>query len=353
VRALFVTAGFLAIAGVAAAATPYPRTIVRSSSPVVAVTQDAGRLAWLSANQTKCNAVHWTGGKTYVLPQPQSGSLTCRWSLAVGAQGLAIAAGASAALWTLHKPGSDYVITAHVGGKEVKVERLAHQEDGTGWWLGGIAGGGTALAYSRVNIGYINPLSCGSGGSCAEKIAGGGIKLVTAGQKTSLPHSTPALSLAVSDGRIAYIRATAVSRAGAPVTRAGVPVQVVDVPNGALVSQVNPVGAPLAIALSSHVLAVLSRASGTLRLAWYDPATGAMHGALTVSPKTAPALAVDDQVIVYRVGQFLRALTVATGRVYVLAQVTTGFVGFSLDRGRLVWAEHTRTSGRIRALSVG
>jgi hypothetical protein len=341
VRALIVTAGFLAIAGIgAAAAAVQPTTLVHSPSPVAAVTQDGGLLGWLSGNGTKCNAVHITGdGKNYVLPQPPNGSLTCHWNLAAGMQRVAIAAGASAALWTLHEHGSDYV-------------QLAHQGDGTRWWLGGIAGGGTTLAYSFVDVEYVDPLACGSGGSCAKKIAGGAIDLVSAGQKTPLPNSSPALGLSISDGRIAYIPATAVSKTGAPVSSADAAVQVADVSDGSIVSQANPVGVPLAVGLSSHVLAVLARVAGKVRLTWYDPATGAKLGGIGVPPKTSPALAVDDQVIVYRVGRFLHALTVATGHAHVLAKTAPGPVGLSLDQARLVWAENSRTSGRIRALSV-
>jgi hypothetical protein len=355
VRALFATAGFFVIAGIAAAsAQQHPKTIVHSSTPVEAVTQDGGRLAWLSGSRSKCNAIHLTGGgKVHVLPQPQSGSMTCRWRLTPGAQELAIAAHASAALWTLHELRADYVMTAQVGGQEVKVQRLAHQSDGTRWWLGGIAGSGTTLAYAAVDVEYVDPIGCGSGGSCAKKIAGGRIELVNAGKKTRLPHSGPALDLAVSDGRIAYIQPTAVSKTGAPVARSSSAVQVADVSTGAVVSQVNPVGVPLAIGLSAHLLAVLSRAAGDLKLTWYNPASGRRRGGITVSPKTAPTLVVGDHVIVYRVGHYLRALTVATHHTRALVKVTTGFVGLSLDKGRLVWAETTHTSGRIRSLSVG
>ena len=354
VRILIVTAGFLAIAGIAAAAgTTPPTTIVHSPSPVAAVTQDGGLLAWISINRTKCNAVHITGdGNSFVLPQPLNGGMTCRWSLAAGVPRLAIAAGASAALWTLHQGSSNWVVTAQVGGREIAVERLAHQSDGTRWWLGGITGGGTTLAYSTVDVEYVDPLACGSGGSCAKKIADGGIELVTAGQKTPLPNSAPALGLAVSDGRIAYIPATAVTKTGAPVSSANAAVHVQDASDGSDVSQANPVGVPIAIGLSSHVLAVLSRSAGKKKLAWFDATTGARLGGIAVPATTSPVLAVDDQVIVYRVGQYLHALTVATGHGQVVGRMALGAIDLSLDAGRLVWAESGQSSGRIRALSV-
>lgn len=353
VRLLIVTAGLLLVAGAAAAATSQPTTLLRSSSPVEAVTQDGGMLAWLSGSQRTCNTIHVSsGGKTYVIPQPPSGTMTCRWALTPGAEQLAIASGTSTALWTLHERGTDFVMAAPINGKEVRVDHLSHDSDGTGWWLGGIAGGGTTLAYSSADVEYVDPIGCGSGKSCAKKIAGGGIELVNGGQKTTLPNSLPALDLAVNNGRIAYIPATDVTKGGTPVSSSSAMVQVVDASTGAVVSQASPVGVPVAVGLSPHVLAVLSREGGKMLLTWYDPASAAELGGMVVPAKTAPALTVDDQIIVYRVDRFLHALTVATIRDRVIAKTAPRPIGLSLDDARLVWGETSRTSGRIRGLSV-
>ena len=351
-RALLAIAGLLVIAGVAAAATPQPTTLKQLSVPVRAVAQDGGMLAWLASDKTKCNTVHIVGnGKTYVLPHPTNGSMTCHWNLANGPEQLAIASsGTPAALWTLHEGGSDFVMTAQVGGPEKEVDRLAHQTDGTGWWLSSVTGGGTTLAYSSVDVEYVNPIACGEGGSCKKYIAGGGIYLVAAGQKTLLHSSGPALGLAVSGGRIAYIRATDVAKGGKPASTADAPVQVVDLSDGAVVSRAKPVGIPLAVGLSPHVLAVLSRNGYNLRLTWYDPATGRKLGGIGVPVQTASELAVNDQFAVYRFGVHLRALAVAKDHIHVLGKTGPAYLGLSLDQGRLVWAENSQSSGRIRAL---
>ena len=350
-RALIVTAGLLAFAGVAAAAVPQATTIEHTPAPVEALAQNGGLLAWLAGDGTRCNTVHLTDGvNTYVLPRPTTGTMTCHWDLSRGAEQLAIAANASAALWTLHERGSDFVMTAEVGGRETKVDRLLHR-NGTGWWLGGTTGGGTTLAYSSVDVEYIDPLGCASGGSCKKKVAGGEINLVTAGEKTPLPDSRPALGLALENDRIAYIEATAVS-GGRPLSTASTVVRVADVSNGSVISQANPVGVPLAVGLAPHVLAVLSRGLRNMRLTWYDPATGQRLGGIAVSALTAPELAVDDQVIVYRFGRALRALVLATRHVRALGKTAPAYLGLSLDQGRLVWAENRLLSGRIRALSM-
>ncbi len=318
-----------------------------------ALAQDGGLLAWLASDKAKCNSIHIVGnGNTYVLPRPLNGSMTCHWNLANGVEQLAIASGPLAALWTLHEGGSNFVMTAQAGGKETKVDELTHQTDGTGWWLGGTTGGGTTLAYSSVDVTYVNPLACGSGGSCKKKVAGGGIYLVTGAQKTSLPGSGPALGLAVSNGRIAYIQATTVAKGGSPASTPGAVVEVVEASGGAVVSRAKPDGVPLAVGLAPHVLAVLSRSTHSLRLTLYDPATGHKLGGIAVPAQTAPELTMNDQVVVYRYSQFLRALVVATHHVRPLGKTAPNYLGLSLDKGRLVWAENNRSSGRIRALSV-
>jgi hypothetical protein len=352
VRAILVTAAFFALVGIASAAAPQPVTIVHTPAPVKALAQDGGFVAWLASNGKKCNMVHVTGnGNTYVLPQPPTTGMTCHWALSNGIVHLALAANASAALWTLHEHSSDFVMTAEAGGKEIEVDRLAHA-DSTGWWLGDISGGGSTLAYSSVDVEYVDPLACGSGGSCKRKIAGGGIDLVTAGQKTALPRAAPALGVSVSNGRIAYIRATTVAKNGSPASSSGAPIRVVDASNGTVVSQAKPVGVPLAIGLSAHVLAVLSRNVHFLRLSWYDPDTGRKLGGIGVPVGTAPTLAVSDQNIVFRFGRNLRALVLATRHVHPLGKTSANYLGLSLDSGRLVWAENQKTSGAIRALSL-
>jgi hypothetical protein len=289
-------------------------------------------------------------------PQPSSGSMTCHWDLSDGQPQLAIAARASAALWTLHESGPapfDYVLTAPIGGPENRVDRLAHASDGTGKWLGGVTGSGHTLAYSWVDIEYIDKLACLSGGSCAQKIAGGGIRLASAtGAATALPGGDPALALAAAAGRIAYIPATTVGKNGQPATDAGTPIEVVDAVSGDGVSHVTPRGVPLAIALSPNVLAVLAQLGDQDRISWYDPIEGTKLGSVAVSPDAASMLAADDELIVYRVGRFVHSVTTDTGRVQTITKTGPAPVGPSLESGELVWAESSSDGSRLRAVAV-
>ncbi len=359
VRALIVIAGLLAVAGAAIGAIVHPVTLSSSAAPVDAVTQDGSFVGWLAGDGSKCNVVHvLTPAGTEAFPRPATTSMTCHWDLSAGNPQLALAAGSSAALWTLHASGSvpfDYVMWAKVGGREVQVDRLAHDSDGNGSWLGGIAGDGTTLAYSLVDVEYVDKLDCVSGGSCKKKIAAGEIDLVSGGQPTKLPGSAAALDLAVSAGRIAFVPAATVAKDGSPAPNRVAPIEVADAQTGTVVCQAQPQGLPLAIALAPRVLAVLTRTRLHARLTWYDAADGMMLGSKLVPKNTSPQLAVSDRTVVYRAGRVMRGVSVATRRVRTLARLASNssVVGLSIQHGRVVWAENAAGVGRIRSLALG
>jgi hypothetical protein len=283
--------------------------------------------------------------------------MTCHWDLQDGQPQLAVAARMSTALWTLHESGPspvDYVLAGNFGGPERRIARLAHAGTGTGLWLGGVAGAGRTLAYSDIDVEYVNPLDCLSGGSCQKKIAGGGIQLVSRSATSQLPAAAPALELAAASGRLAYIPATTVENNGEPAASPGDSVAVVDAVTGAAVCHVEPRGLPLAIALSHHVLAVLTQNGRRDRVSWYDAVQGTKLGSLSISHRAAPQLATSDQLVVYRVGRLLRGAATHGGRTRILAKTPADAVGVSLENGRLVWAENRPDgSGRLRALAVG
>lgn len=310
-------------------------------------------MAWLASGGSKCNVVRILGpGANAKMPQPSNASMTCHWDLSAGRSQLAYAAGVSAALWTLHQSGSvsfDDVMSARVHGREQQVDRLAHDgSDGTGWWLGGVAGAGTTLAYSKVDVEYVNKLDCLQGGSCKKKIApGGGIYTVSGAQATMLPGSVPALELAAAGNLIAYVPATAVAKSGAPAANRNAPIEIVDTPKGTLVSKAQPDGVPLAIALAPHVLAVLTLHGHHDRVTWYAADTGTKLGSATVPLTTAPTIGASDGAVVYRVGRSLREIVLASSRTRRLSRLATNSVGPSVLRNRLVWAENTTAKNAL------
>ena len=298
----------------------------------------------------------WPGKKDRSLPQPSSDSMTCQWDLSSGQSQLAIAARMSTALWTLHETTSstfDFVLAASFGGPEHELDRLGHATNGTGTWLGGVAGAGRTLAYSWVDVEYVDPVACLSGGSCKQKIADGGIRVVTHAKTAPLPEAKPALQLAAAAGRIAYIPALTV-KAGRPSADTNSPLYVLDATNGELVSQEFVHGIPIAIALSSHVLAVLTTQRGPRdRISWFSATDGTKLGSALVSQRAASQLAASDRLIVYRVGRQLRDIATRNGHIGKLVKTAQNSVGLSLAHGRLIWAENHNGTGRLRALSVG
>jgi hypothetical protein len=371
VRALLATAGLLVLAGSAAAGLPSAHTLRKNTGgPIVATAQDGSSVAWL-ASSPKCDEVHLLapGTPDRSLPQPSAGSTTCRWNLKDGQPQLAFAGRMAAALWTLHESGPtpfDYVEAANVGGPERNVDRLAHAGNGTGEWLGGVAGAGRTLAYSWADVEYVNKLDCLSGGSCKQKIADGGIELVTRSGKQPLPGAQPALGLAVSTGRIAYIPAT-IAKSGRPSANTNSSLYVVDAGSGSPVTKAFVRGIPVAIALSPHLLAVLTTQGGPHdRISWFSATSGTKLGSALVSPRAAGQLAATDQLIVYRVNRALYGVSTrggptrggATrgapkrGRPRLLAKTALDTTGFSLGKGMLVWAENRGGNGRLRAVTL-
>jgi hypothetical protein len=363
VRLLLATAGLLVLAGSAAAAKPTAHTLRKSASgTIVAVAQNNTTAAWLTFGAPKgpCNAVHLLspGKKDRSLPQSASGNatMTCSWNLGDGQPQLAVAPRISTALWTLHETGTpnfDQVVAATVGGPERQLLRFSHATDGTGKWLGGVAGAGKTLAYSWDDVEYVNPEACLSGGSCRQKIADGGIRTVTKTADTPLPGSKPALQIAASAGRIAYIPATTV-HGGRPYPSNGGSFPIVDASTGNVLGQASAAGIPIAIALSPQILAVLTtQETPHDRITWFSATDGTKLGSVLVSGLAAAQLAVSDRLIVYRVGLQLHSITLATRHVAKLVTTGQNYVGLALDDGRLIWGENHNGAGRLRALSVG
>ena len=60
-----------------------------------------------------------------------------------------------------------------------------------------------------------------------------------------------------------------------------------------------------------------------------------------------------DRLIVYRVGRLLRGISTRAGHNAKLVKTGPNYLGLSLARGRLIWAQNQADSGRLRALAVG
>jgi hypothetical protein len=356
VRFLVATAGLLVLAGSAVAGRPTAHTLRKSpGGPIAAIAENNGVAAWFTASTKGCNVVHILspGKHDRSLPQPSSDP-TCHWNLKDTQPQLAVAARMSTAIWTLHESGpspADRVMTASIGGPERQLTRLAHASDGTGDWLEGVAGAGHTLAYSWDDVEYVDPDACLSHGMCKQKIADGGIRLVTRTDVNELPGAEPALQLAAAAGRIAYVPATVV-KSGRPTVTLNNTLRIVDAVTGDRVGQTFVKGIPVAIALSSEVLAVLTASGPHDRISWFSATDGTKLGDAVVSANAAPQLAASNRLIVYRVGRLLRGISTRAGHNGKLVKTGLNYVGLALARGRLIWAQNHGTTGRLRALTV-
>src|SRR5207245_5727501 len=127
---------------------------------------------------------------------------------------------------------------------------------------------------------------------------------------------------------------------GQPVAGGDIPIQVVDAADGHVVASVQPQGTPIAIALSTHVLAALERTPLGPRLAWYAPSTGSPSGSVPVSIATSPELTVSDRLAVFHVGRSIRAVEIASGRVKTLITSAVPPIDLSVEGTRVAWAEN-------------
>jgi hypothetical protein len=346
-----------------------PQTLYTSPSGTIdAFAQDGSVLAWFAPSKKQCNKI-WllslaTSGQVSLPDEsPSSRNVTCQWDVVPPVR---LALADTNVLWTLRDKLSplpfDYLLgagagTQSMGARERRFQEIAHAGRGAGLWFGGMAGDssrdGATLAYGVTAVTYVDELACLSKGSCAMKIAGGGVHLIVGRRDPIIPNTPPVVAVAVSGSSVAYIPAApTVGKGGQPVASSDAPIEVRNARSGAVVTSVTPDGTPLALALSPSVLALLEQTKSGTRLTWYSIATGQPTGSVPLPAETTPELTASDQLIVFRVGRSIRAASVATQTVTTLAEAASTPIGLSLEGTRLAWAENVKGRGRIRALNV-
>jgi len=347
------------------AARAQPQT-VWSSPPhgtIAAFAQDGSEMAWFAPGGRTCNVVHLrstTAPAEVELPSQSAHNVTCHFVRSRRAPvQLAVAEKSGSVLWTLPLQSPlalDYVLGAGVSPRqraEVRLLEAAHTGKGVGQWLGGISGDGDTLAFAVTSVGWTDESGCLAGiAPCTLVKSGGGVYVVRGRSRVHVPGTTAAVEVATSGGTIAYVPTGLIGKGGKPQPTADLPIDIVATTTGRRLASVAPQGVPVAIALSEHVLATLEQTPLGVRLAWYDPATGRVRGAVPVPKATAASLTASDQLVVFHVGRSLRAVNVATHRVRVLTRTAAPPIGVSLEGSRLAWAENLPHAARIRALYV-
>jgi hypothetical protein len=360
-RSLLVAAAGVAI-GLLHQATggPHVDTILTRPGTISAFAQDDQLIAWFTPGKS-CNTVHvasLVNPLRTTLPQ-QAGAVnvTCRWR--VGSTPVRLALAGDRAAWTLRQASPisfDYLIGASVSSrKERRFQEFAHTKVGAGLWLGGVTGDHDTLAYAIASVDYVDEAGCLTGtATCALKPTGGGVYRLIARQAPKLvpgTDATGAVLASASDGAVAYVPSADVAKDGHPVASAALPIQIVDAASGDLLARAAPQGVPLAISLARAVLATLERSpDGSLRIAWYDRATGMPEGSVPVAAATSPELAAGDEDIVYRVDRTIRDVDTSAARARTLTRAGSTPVGLSIEGRRVAWAENLKGTARIRAL---
>lgn len=348
-----------------AAARAQPQT-VWSSPPrgtIAAFAQDGSEMAWFAPGGRTCNIVHLrstTAPAEIELPEQSAQNVTCHFVRSRRAPvQLAVAEASGNVLWTLPLQSPlalDYVLGAGVAPKqraEVRFLEAAHTGKGVGQWLGGISGDAGTLAFAVTSVGWTDESGCLAGiAPCTLVKTGGGVYVVRGRARVQVPGTSAAVDVATAGGTIAYVPTGLIGKGGQPLPSADLPIEVVATTSGRVLASVVPQGVPVAIALAPHVLATLERTPLGVRLAWYDPGTGAVRGAVPVPKTTAASLTASDELVVFHVGRSLRAVNVTTHRVRVLATAAALPIGVSLEGSRLAWAENLPRVARIRALYV-
>jgi len=348
-----------------AATRAQPQTVWVSPphGTIAAFAQDGSEMAWFAPGGRTCNLVHLRSTTAPVeieLPSQAAHNVTCHFVRSTRAPvQLAVAEKLGGVLWTLplRSPlALDYVLGAGIKEQqraEVRLLEAAHTGRGVGQWLGGISGDGATLAFAVTSVGWTDESGCLAGiAPCTLVKSGGGVYVVRGRSRVHVRGTSAAVEVATSGDRIAYVPTGLIGKHGRPQPSADLPIDIVTTATGRRIASVVPQGVPIAIALSEHVLATLEQTPLGVRLAWYDAQTGRVRGAVPVPRSTAPSLTTSDQLVVFHVGKSLRAVTVATHRVRVLATATATPVGVSIEGSRLAWAENLPLYARIRALYV-
>jgi hypothetical protein len=359
---LAAVAALAAVLAQPAAASQKPQTLWSPPhTRIAAFAQDGQTIAWVGSHGTRCNTVHLqslANGIGYDLPSQSAPNVTCKfvWSRDEPV-GLALAG--AHALWSLPQTSPlslNYLLGAGVAPAdraERRVLEVAHNARGVGQWLGGIAGSGATLTYAVTTVDWDDEAGCLAGtGPCTLTKTGGGVYVVRGRQPVRVHGALAAVEVATAGGNIAYVPTGRLDKNGRPRPSADLPIEIVDAGSGQAVSSVVPQGVPIAITLSTHVLATLERTPLGLRLAWYDASTGHARGSIPVPKTTSAWLSASDQLIVFRVGKSIRGVSVATHRSRLIAKASATPVGLSLEGGRLAWAENLNGLSRIRAVYV-
>jgi hypothetical protein len=330
----------------AAAAPPRVTTLDSTTRPVARVVQDG---QWL-ARARVCGGLRVT--VRHLRRGRVSSAGICGSAGGPYYDGPQFALASGRTLWNTVESGNfvyNTLLTASPGGKPRRVAELIFEiGDGTGDYLGMVAGDGPTLVFSSVRA-DVDPPTCDVGGGdiCGLVVESGRVWRVVGAKRVAVPGTPPTFLLAAWQRRIAVVAADGVFVR----RRAGRTVEVRDAVTGRLVSSSTPVGKVQALALAPTYVALLVAGPAGRRVERRYAATGALVGSTRVS-STVDRISASSRGVVFAVDRAIRLLDARTGRIRTIATARSKPVGVSIESNRVVWAERARGRTFIRALRL-
>jgi hypothetical protein len=303
-----------------------PRTLVRSSAPIVAFAQDGEQIAWLAAGEDDClkeprpvRILDLATGVESSLPATRP--LCQKFAAPMVLSTLAIAG--TRALWAVVSTSNTETDGAFVSAAaDDPKERVA---------CGFLLNGGTEDSSSPELF------SAGDGRTFVVAVNGEplggcvGVRIVDArGRASHLPgfRDSGLVRIAVGGGRIALS------------TGASHSVQLRSARSGRVIGRIAVNGSVQAVALSRSTVAVLVDGNAGRRIELFDARSKTSHGAVGVPAATASELSAAAANVVFRAGKTIYLLDGDRRTIRILAVATSTPIGLSIEGPRVAWAEN-------------
>jgi hypothetical protein len=328
-----------------------PRTVARTSTPIVALAAQDARIAWrrpMRDGARWCTRVVraslFSDARSVLSGCPGGGFALRRSNLAIGGNRVAWDSGVQRGVMR----ETAVRAAARPGGGRALARMFYDSGCRRGVRVSALAGSGTTLIWGVVR-------TAAPGGACdpaASAITGGGVRRLTASSGTARPLAVPGAPaprlLAASRGLIAVVPATVAP--GRPALRAAPAIQIRS-RAGAVVQSVSLSGTPRAIALSRVSLVALVHRSGGTSLEWYRLADGDRRGSVPVREPVAAHVDVssDGERVVYGRGASVRLLNTERHRLRTLWTGSAPVRGVAIAANHVTW--YTNVGGRGRVLT--
>jgi hypothetical protein len=345
--------GIAAVAGHAPAASAHVAVLVQTTHVIADIDANAGGLVWRSwtglRRRPGCETVirrrDWATGTTSTLVRCRRGADDA---------GDEMAAAGAAVVWTRRELVGqgccdvEFDTRLRTSTSGALDDHAFRQLGCGGTEIGSLAARGSIAAYTRSV--WTSTFCPGNPDTGRDSMTGGHVRLidVRSDAVTTVAASAPAALIALSTGRLAIVPydlgAGTINFPPPPVPQ----VQVWSLASRVLERTIAETGTITAVAIREGQVAVLVRdGAGAFRIDRFAAATGAPTGSTAVPGSVAPQLAIWHGLVVFGTGHTVRALSVATGAIRVVARIQRRPYDVLAVRGRAIWLSAGRHLSRI------